>query len=141
MKQFTTITVAMVMTAGLLLTAGCAPNASEQFAKVEPGMSHREVSAVLGQPELVTKVRFSGHPEDFEIWQYEMVPDVPSCPTDMAIAALTLGISRLARVDLEPSPHWVYFQNGRMVHTSRAFDCDRNSEVCQVTGRYTKTAR
>jgi hypothetical protein len=126
------------MIAGLLLAAGCAPNASEQFAKIEPGMSHREVAAVLGKPELVTKVRFSGHSEDFEIWQYEMVPDAPSCPTDMAIAALTLGISRLARVDLEPSPHWVYFQNGRMVHTSKAFDCSRNSEVCQVTGRYTR---
>jgi hypothetical protein len=95
------------------------------------------VSQALGKPEFITTVHFSGHTSDFEIWQYQFAPDVPPCPGDLVISALTLGLSQLAREDLEPKPHWVYFQEGLMVYTSPAFDCS-NEELCKVTGKFTR---
>lgn len=134
MKRLTAILAMMVC---LAVLAGCAPTAKEQFAKVEPGMNREQVTSALGQPEYITTVRFSGHAQDFEIWQYTMTPDVPLCPSDMIISAFTLGLSNLARTDKEPKPHWVYFQEGLMVYTSPAFDCT-SGEICKITGKFTR---
>lgn len=120
----------------LVLAAGCAPTAKQEFSKIEPGMTRDQVAGALGDPELITTVRFSGHVQEFEIWQYEMKPDVPLCPSDLLISAFTLGLSNLARTDLDPKPHWVYFQEGLMVYTSPAFDCT-NGELCKITGKFT----
>jgi hypothetical protein len=126
-----------VILLGLLALAGCAPSASQEFAKIEPGMTRIQVAQALGQPEFITTVRFSGHTSDFEIWQYQLKPDVPLCPGDMVITTLTLGLSQLAREDLDPKPHWVYFQEGMLVYTSPAFDCT-GGDLCKVTGKFTK---
>ena len=121
----------------VFLITGCAPSAKNEFAKIEPGMTRDQVANAMGQPELITTVRFSGHAQDFEIWQYELAPDVPLCPGDLIITAFTLGLSQLARTDLDPKPHWVYFQDGLMVYTSPAFDCT-DGELCKITGKFTK---
>ena len=124
----------------LVLLAGCAPTAREQFAKIEPGMSRAQVAQVLGEPEYITTIRFSGHAQDFEIWQYEMMADAPFCPGDLVLSALTLGLSNLARTDKQIKPHWVYFQEGRLVYTSPAFDC-ADGELCKITGKFTRYGR
>ncbi len=131
------LAVASVFVICLMMLVGCAESAKQQFAKIEPGMDRGQVAAALGKPEYITTVRFSGHAQDFEIWQYEMKPDVPLCPSDLIISAFTLGLSNLARTDLDPKPHWVYFQQGLMVYTSPAFDCS-NGEICKITGKFTK---
>lgn len=131
MKKITAILL------GLSLLAGCAPSAKEEFAKIEPGMTRTQVEEVMGRPELITTVRFSGHTNDFEVWQYQLKPDVPLCPGDLVITTLTLGLSQLTRTDLDPKPHWIYFQEGLMVYASPAFDC-ANEDLCRITGKFTK---
>ena len=121
----------------MLLIAGCGPTAKQEFSKIEPGMSRDQVQSALGEPEFITTIRFAGHADDFEIWQYQMTPDVPLCPSDLLISAFTLGLSNLARTDLQPKPHWVYFQQGMMVYTSPAFDCT-GGEICKITGKFTR---
>ena len=120
-----------------LMLAGCAPSAKHEFSKIEPGMSREQVAQSLGQPEFITTVRFSGHAQDFEIWQYQLKPEVPLCPGDLVLTAFTLGLSQLARTDLDAKPHWVYFQDGIMIYTSLAFDCT-TGDLCKITGKFTK---
>ena len=136
MKRISSI-LALLITFSIFV--GCAPQAATEFSKLEPGMTRQQVKNTLGQPELITTVRFSGQPYDFEVWQYQMTPDVPLCPGDLAITAFTLGLSRLARTDLQPKPHWIYFQEGAMVYSSLAFDCS-DGEICKITGKFTSAS-
>jgi len=62
----------------MLLAAGCAANASDQLAKIHPGMTPQEVSDKLGPPEHIKRVRFPGHQRDYLVMEYEMVPDTPT---------------------------------------------------------------
>lgn len=59
-----------------LAAAGCASHAEDQFAKLKVGMSQNEVKTSLGAPEKVRSVRFSGHDEDYLVWEYEFVPEL-----------------------------------------------------------------
>jgi len=121
-----------------LLVAGCAARAADEFAKLKPGMREAEVRQVLGDPVAVRTVRFSGHDEDYLVWEYLMVPDDDLCPSEAAsrvvTGIVTLGLSEIAWSNAKAVPHWVYFLDGMMVYTSKAFDCDHD-EICTYTGR------
>ena len=136
MKKILSI-LALLATFSIL--AGCAPRAAAEFSKLEPGMTRQQVKNALGEPEFITTVRFSGQPHDFEVWQYQMKPDVPLCPGDLVVTAFTLGLSQLTRTDLQPKPHWIYFQEGAMVYSSLAFDCS-DGEICKITGKFTSAS-
>ena len=121
----------------LLLSAGCASKAAEEFAKLEVGMSPAEVRQALGEPEKVKKVRFKNHEEDYVVWEYSMIPETHIlCPSEGVSRAVTgiatLGLSELAWNQALTKPHWIYFFDDRMVYFSRGFDCEQSPE-CQIT--------
>ncbi|MGD8563858.1 MAG: hypothetical protein PVG03_15045 [Desulfarculaceae bacterium] len=67
-----------IVAAGLLLWAtGCAPHAAK-LDSLEPGMTETQVATQLGKPEKIKRVRFMGHERDYTVWEYKMVPDVPT---------------------------------------------------------------
>ncbi len=120
---------------GLALAAGCVAPAKEQFAKLQVGMSKPQVTRAIGEPEKVEYVRFKGHDSDYEVWQYQMVPDTPMCPSEgiprFITDAATLGLAEIAWTHAKADAHWVYFLDGSMVYTSPAFDC-LGGELCKV---------
>ncbi len=117
------------------LTAGCAASAKDELAKLEVGMSKSQVSSTLGQPEAVETVRFAGHDRDYEVWQYQMVPNTPLCPSEalprFMTGVATAGLSEIAWTRAKAEAHWVYFLDGSMVYSSPAFDCSHN-DLCKV---------
>lgn len=129
------IVAAMLMLGLALGAVGCVAPAKEQFAKLSVGMDKDQVTKAIGQPEEVKFVRFKGHESDYEVWQYQMVPDKPLCPSEaiprFASDMVTLGLAEVAWTHAEADPHWVYFLDGKMVYTSSAFDC-LNGELCKV---------
>lgn len=68
----------MALGLSLALAAGCATKAEEHFVKVQLGMSKAQVRGTIGEPDIVKKVRFEGHTKDYEIWEYDMVPQTPT---------------------------------------------------------------
>jgi len=120
---------------GLALSAGCVAPAKEQFAKLQVGMSKPQVAKTIGEPEKVEYVRFKGHDSDYEVWQYQMVPDIPTCPSEaiprFMTGVATLGLAEIAWTRAKADAHWIYFLEGSMVYTSPAFDC-LGGELCMV---------
>lgn len=127
--------VVLAMCLVLAMVAGCVAGAKEQMAKIEVGMSQQEVAKALGEPEKVESVRFAGHDRDYEVWQYDMVPNTPLCPSEavprFTTALVTAGLSEIAWSKAKAAPHWVYFMDGSLVYTSQAFDCS-TGEMCKV---------
>ena len=127
--------MAAVLILGLALAAGCVAPAKEQFAKLQVGMSKPQVAKTIGDPEMVEYVRFKGHDSDYEVWQYQMVPDTPLCPSEaiprFMTGVATLGLAEIAWTRAKADAHWVYFMDGSLVYTSPAFDC-LGGELCQV---------
>jgi hypothetical protein len=41
-------------------------------------MTEYQVASRLGNPEKIRRVRFMGHERDYIVWEYRMVPDVPT---------------------------------------------------------------
>jgi len=119
---------------GLALLAACAPKATEQFARVQLGMTKQQVAGILGKPEAVRYVHFPGYERDFQVWEYQMVPDTPNCPSEAVSRVLTgmvtVGFSEIAWSHAKSQPHWVYFLDERLFYTSPAFDCT-GGELCQ----------
>lgn len=113
----------------LALAAGCASYASDEVGKIQPGMTPEQVTAKLGEPEHVKRVRFPGHQRDYMVLEYEMVPEIPACPSSAAARVLTgmvtLGVSEVGWTNAQATPHWVYFLDGRMVYFSEAIDCPK----------------
>lgn len=62
----------------MLIASGCAGRANEELAKVEVGMTSQMVKKSLGQPAKVRLVRFTGHEDDYLVWQYNFLPDRPT---------------------------------------------------------------
>ncbi len=120
----------------LALAAGCVAPAKDEFAKLRVGMTEYQVSQALGKPEEVKLVRFKGHDSDYQVWQYNMVPDIPTCPSEaiprVMTGVATLGLAEIAWTHAKAEAHWVYFLDGAMVYTSPAFDC-LNGELCRVS--------
>ncbi|CAO0822973.1 Lipoprotein SmpA/OmlA domain-containing protein [Desulfarculales bacterium] len=127
--------LALVLILGLVLTAGCVAPAKEQFAKLQVGMSKPQVTHTIGEPEKVDYVRFKGHDSDYEIWQYQMVPDTPLCPSEaiprFVTDVATLGLAEIAWTRVKADAHWIYFLDGALVYTSPAFDC-LDGELCKM---------
>lgn len=127
--------LALVLIFGLALAAGCVAPAKEQFAKLQVGMTKPQVARTIGEPEKVEFVRFKGHDSDYEVWQYQMVPDTPTCPSEaiprFVTGVATLGLAEIAWTHAKSDAHWVYFLDGAMVYTSPAFDC-LGGELCKV---------
>jgi hypothetical protein len=127
--------LAVVLILGLALAAGCVAPAKEQFAKLQVGMSKTQVSKTIGEPEKVEYVRFKGHDSDYEIWEYQMVPDTPTCPSEaiprFMTGVATLGLAEIAWTRAKADAHWIYFLDGSLVYTSPAFDC-LAGELCKV---------
>lgn len=121
--------ISWLVVAVLALAAGCAVKASDQVGKIEPGMTPEQVTARLGEPEHIKRVRFPGHQRDYLVLEYEMVPEIPSCPSEAAARVLTgvvtLGVSEVGWTNAQATPHWVYFMDGRMVYFSEAIDCPK----------------
>jgi outer membrane protein assembly factor BamE (lipoprotein component of BamABCDE complex) len=66
--------------AGLVLIAivtGCVQHAADVTGQLKPGMSESQVTGMLGQPMYKKLVRFKGHTEDYLVYEYEMIPDIP----------------------------------------------------------------
>lgn len=124
-----------VLISGLLSASGCVASSKDQFAKLQVGMTKPQVSRHIGEPEKVEYVRFKGHDADYEIWQYQMVPDTPTCPSEaiprVITGVATLGLAEIAWTHAKADAHWVYFLDGAMVYTSPAFDC-LGGELCKV---------
>lgn len=118
----------------LALAAGCAHYASDEVGKIQPGMTPEQVAARLGEPEHIKRVRFPGHQRDYLVMEYELVPEIPACPSSAAARAITgvftLGISEVGWTNAQASPHWVYFLDGKMVFFSEAVDCKK--EGCRT---------
>lgn len=125
----------LALLVGLAMLSGCVAAAKEEFAKLKVGMNEEQVGKVLGKPEAVSAVRFAGHDRDYTVWQYEMVPNTPLCPSEaiprFVSGLATAGLSEIAWTHAQAEPHWIYFLDGAMVYTSPAFDCQK-SELCKV---------
>lgn len=135
MKTF--ISFAMLM--AILTLAGCGPQASDQFAKLTPGMSQNQVQDALGKPEAVRRVRFSGYEDDYLVWEYNYAGENESwCPTEavsrLVTGVVTLGFSEIAWNNAKIQPHWVYFVDDRFVFTTKAFDCEKD-KICVFVKR------
>ncbi|MFH1060874.1 MAG: hypothetical protein V1797_19605 [Pseudomonadota bacterium] len=117
------------------LASGCAANAKDQMQKLTVGMRATQVQAVLGLPEEVKQVKFKGHDDYYEVWQYKMVPDTPLCPSEaiprFVSDVATLGLAEIAWTHAQATAHWVYFLDEELVYTSPAFDC-LGGEFCSV---------
>ena len=128
----------VILILGLAFLAGCAANADTQLAKVNAGMTQAQVKEALGSPEKIFTVRFSGHEDDYLVWEYSYVPDRWICPTEAAGRALTgiatLGLSEIAWRNAQAEPHWIFFLDGVMMHSSLGFDCAKD-DICTITGR------
>ncbi len=135
--------VALAVCLVLAGLAGCVAGAKEQFAKIEVGMKQEQVAQTLGNPEKVEFVRFAGHDQDYEVWQYEMVPNTPLCPSEavprFATAMATAGLSEIVWTRAKAEPHWVYFLDGALVYTSPAFDCSVG-DLCKVHREKSRSA-
>jgi len=110
-----------------LAAGGCAPGAKANLSKIQNGMSEDQVAEELGQPESVKLVQFPQQQGKFVVWEYNMVPETPNCPSKMlgrSLAAVcTVGFSEVAISHAEAEPHWVYFEDGKLAFASRAVDC------------------
>jgi hypothetical protein len=118
----------------LVLGAGCAHYASDEESKIQPGMTPDQVIAKLGEPEHVKRVRFPGHQRDYLVLEYNLVPEIPACPSSAAARAitgmLTLGVSEVGWTNAQATPHWIYFLDNKMVFFSEAVDCKK--EGCRT---------
>ena len=125
----------VVLACAVVWVAGCAASAKDQMAKLQVGMKQPQVEQVLGKPEEVKQVKFKGHDDYYEVWQYEMVPETPLCPSEaiprFITGVATAGLAEIAWTHAKATAHWIYFLDGQMVYTSAAFDC-LNGEFCQV---------
>lgn len=61
----------------ILIVTGCVKHAADVNEQLKPGMSENQVTGMLGQPMYKKLVRFKGHTEDYLIYEYELVPDIP----------------------------------------------------------------
>lgn len=59
------------------MLTGCAKHAADVNSTLKTGMSEEEVVAILGQPMYKIWIRFTGHTEDYLVYEYEFVPDIP----------------------------------------------------------------
>ncbi|MCB2226017.1 MAG: hypothetical protein KQH53_05000 [Desulfarculaceae bacterium] len=113
----------------IALIAGCAHEAAEEMAKVQVGMTPKQVEAKLGQPEAVKRVRFPGHQRDYLVLQYELIPQSQVCLSEgtgrVLTGMFTLGLSEVAWTNAKATPHWVYFLDNKMVYFSEAVDCEK----------------
>ncbi|MCA1906321.1 MAG: outer membrane protein assembly factor BamE [Desulfarculus sp.] len=125
----------LALTFAMIWAAGCAASAKDQMAKLQVGMKQPQVEQILGKPEEVKQVKFKGHDDYYEVWQYAMVPDTPLCPSEaiprFVTDVATLGLAEIAWTNAQATAHWIYFLDGELVYTSAAFDC-LNGEFCQV---------
>lgn len=117
------------------LASGCAANAKDQMEKLRVGMRPTQVQTVLGPPEDVKQVKFKGHDDYYEVWQYQMVPESPLCPSEaiprFMTGMVTAGLSEIAWTHAKATAHWIYFLDDELVYTSPAFDC-LEGEFCTV---------
>lgn len=129
----------MVLAALLALAAGgCAPKASDMLPKIKTGMNTEEVREALGPPQKKHCVHFSGNQGNYLVWEYEMVPDMPVCPSEgisrVATGIVTLGLSEVAWNHSKARPFWFYFHEDTLMHFAPGFDC-KASKFCNMVKR------
>jgi outer membrane protein assembly factor BamE (lipoprotein component of BamABCDE complex) len=61
----------------VVLAAGCTHHAYDVSQQLQNGMSQSQVVKLIGMPLKKKLIRFKGHTEDYLVYEYEMVPDVP----------------------------------------------------------------
>ena len=62
---------------GMMVISGCVQHAADVSQQLKMGMSETQVTGMLGLPMFKKIIRFQGHTEDYLVYEYELVPDVP----------------------------------------------------------------
>ncbi len=126
----------------VLAAAGCAPKASDMLPKIKTGMNTEEVREALGKPQVTHCVHFQGNEGNYLVWEYEMVPDMPVCPSEgisrVATGIVTLGLSEVAWSHAKAKPYWLYFHENTLMHFAPAFDCSAQKFCTMVKLNGTK---
>lgn len=117
----------------LALGAGCAHYASDEESKIQPGMTPDQVIAKLGEPEHVKRVRFPGHQRDYLVLEYNLVPEIPACPSSAAARAitgmLTLGVSEVGWTNAQATPTGFTSSTTRWFSSQRRWTAKRRAAV------------